>query len=144
MVTWVIVSLVMFGVSILIKKKLNSCAFIPKYDKPTEFNLLGTFNGLGSSFYGGFRSDGDSEVKYIFLCFLRMPIFPIACRRVEELGSSVTATGSSTEYRIYSKEGWKLWEILQIYLYWWGGVSLGISLLFLIISVASTPYTTVK
>lgn len=126
---WVIVSSIFFGVSILLKKYLNKQKFTPEYGKPTDFNLLGTFCGMGSDFYGGFRNDGNSEVKYIFLCLFSLPIMPIACRRVTEGDFSWKVTSFSTKYKIYGKEKWSLIEIFQIYLNIWGGASLLFSIL---------------
>ncbi len=59
---WVKVSGLIYGASMLLKKYLNKHSFTPEYGKPTDFNLLGTFGGIGSDFYGSFRDDGNSEV----------------------------------------------------------------------------------
>ena len=61
----------LFGGSFLIKRALDKQSFIPEYGKRANFNLLGTFIGLGSFFfYGSFRKDGESEVSYIFCVFI--------------------------------------------------------------------------
>lgn len=142
MVIWVIISIMLLGGSFLIKRALDKQSFIPEYGKRANFNLLGTFIGLGFSFYGSFRKDGESEVSYIFLCFYWMPIIPIGCRRVSECGTSGIMPVISTTYKIYSKERWELLEILQIYLCYWGGLSSVLSILVLLLSIASTPYVT--
>jgi hypothetical protein len=141
MVAWVIISMVLLGMSIVIKSYLNSRSYNCAYGEPAGINLLGSINGIGSSFYGSSRGDGETEVRYIFICFIGMPILPIGCRRVSESGSSGMTPVFTESYKIYGRERWNLLEILQIYFLYWGGLSSIISVLALIISIASAPYS---
>ena len=134
MVAWVIISIILFGISLLIKKFLRKQSFIPEYRRLTDLNLLGTINGIGSTFYGKFRDDGVSNVKYIFICFIWLPVIPIACRRVSFSGFSDKIYKCTTTYKIYSKEKWSFLEILQIFLCYWGGTSSVFSILFFVLS----------
>lgn len=126
---WVVIVIsIIYGVSLLIKIILNKQKFTPEYGKPTDSDYLGTIMGVGTCFYGSFRNDGNSEVKYIFLCLFFLPILPIACRRVTEGNISWKTHSFSTEYTIYGKEKWNLLEIIQIYLNVWVGTYFYITL----------------
>ena len=140
MVVWVIVSIGLLWASFRIKDVIDEQDFVPEYGKPANFNLLGTINGIGASFYGSFRVDDVSEVKYIFICFIGMPVIPISCRRVKEWGSSGVMPIYKTTYKIYSKERWSVLEILQVYLRYWGGASSIASVLFYLYDLASNTY----
>ncbi len=112
--------LIVFLIVPIIDKHIWKFTPVYNWEKPTcDF---GTWNGIGIVLIGfGFRKDylNDSEVKYAFLSFL-IPLIPIGCYRVSKLGSDSFGGGyiqeTTTTYKIYGTEEWRIHEIIISYI----------------------------
>lgn len=92
-----------------------------KWDYPTRFSPitkedelpeLVTINGFGSRMV---KTLGDSDVRYMFMCFFFVPVLPVGCYVAEKEGSN--------EYKISGIAEWNGLEILSIYCLWWGAIA---------------------
>lgn len=101
-------------IPIKLKKKIESdFASNPKMLQPNgkkAFKLI-TINYIGATMFGKFRhheiDSQDTVVSYYCICFLMIPLIPLGCYRVIDLGGS---------YYFYGSERMKCLEILCVYL----------------------------
>lgn len=87
-----------------------------KWDYPTRFSPitkedelldLVTINGFGSRMVKTF---GDSDVRYMFMCFFFVPVLPVDCFVAEK--------EDCNKYKILGFAEWNGLEILSIYCLW--------------------------
>ena len=73
---------------------------------------LFTLNGCGFRLYTVGRQDVStplpSHSSYLFLCLFFIPLIPISCYRVADVGEG--------QYYIFGNESWSLWEIVYLYM----------------------------
>lgn len=86
---------------------------------------LWTLNGTGTRFIG---VSGNPSIKYLFICFINLPIFPLGCYAAKSEGDG---------YAWYGYAKWRILEVAGIYLKWWGGILGG---MFTIYSIAGLFY----
>lgn len=98
----------------ILKGFLNNFRTIKPYDINEDNNSpsLFTLNGCGTCFRGFFRNQGTVYVTYQFLCLMFIPIIPIGCYLVSDEGDD--------KYKVYGGTKWRFFEIIAIYLQWFG------------------------
>lgn len=123
-ILWISVAIVIkVTIEFLIVPRINKFAkYTPIYNGINPATGFETWNGIGVTLLGaGFRKDSlnDSEVMYAFFCVI-IPLFPIDCYRVKEIGSDSFGGGyiqeNTTKYKIYGKEKWQIHEIILLYI----------------------------
>lgn len=96
-----------------------------------DINLF-TLNGIGNRLMGKFRVYNDTYATYSMLTIFFLPILPVGCYRVEDVIDDNVALFES-KYKIYGKTNSIFWEILHIYLSWYGWIALTIGFFFVLV-----------
>lgn len=103
---------------------------LPQYngDSPSDLDF-GTTNGFGFTLLGNFRLDPTtlSYAKYEFFTMI-VPIFPISCYRVQDLGiSQLNGHTNQKSLKVFGTEKWNIIEVFTIYLQGWSvAVTIGL------------------
>lgn len=125
-IMFIVESLVFIAIIMLYHRVLNvsNKNIPPSYNGEKITIGLCSYMGIGSTIIGWFRSDGISDVGYIFITFLLVPVVPVQCvRKIEretEVKSYQAISGTikehKTGYKILGSEIWKVSEVAMIYL----------------------------
>lgn len=121
-----------FGLSVLLLayRYLQLSKEISKYDflaidditPQSQSPVLFTINGCGTRFVGFFRQQEEFYVTYQFFCILFVPIIPINCYLVSDVGDNKS-------YKVYGKVPRSSDETAAIYLSWYSWIGFALSLI---------------
>ena len=80
---------------------------------------LMTLNGIGDRFLGKFRYDKENDiyVTYHMATLFFLPIFPMGCFVVKNVSEFM-----DRKYNVYGSIKSSGWELLQLYLRWYGWI----------------------
>ena len=89
-------------------------------DRENTGVALITLNGIGDRFVGKFRYDKENDIyaTYHMATFFFVPIFPMGCFVVKNVSDFLEG-----KYQVYGSIKSSGWELLQIYLRWYGWVA---------------------
>ena len=115
-VYWFCISALMLLIRyFVLSKYLNRYSYLTSTDVDFNDNFpsLYTINGCGTRFRGEFRKHKAGEyATYQFLCFAFIPVIPIGCYFV--------SAESNDSYRVFGSVSWRFFEVLAVYLQWYG------------------------
>ena len=101
-------------------------------DREDAGGSLITLNGIGNKFLGKFRYDKEKEIyaTYRMATFFYLPILPLGCYVVKNVSDFL-----DRKYEVYGSIKSSGWEILQIYLRWYGWVAFAVNTYLIIMGV---------
>lgn len=88
-------------------------------DRENTGVALMTVNGIGDRFVGKFRYDKENDIyaTYHMATFLYIPILPMGCFVVKNVSDF-----TDSKYEVYGLIKSSGWELLQLYLRWYGWI----------------------
>lgn len=109
---------ILFGAGILLSHVAQQFNKADRITPMSEFDsgpILLTVSGIGSRFVG---VPGNPDIKYQFFCLLFVPIIPLDCY----LAKKVSDNAYGSEYSVFGHAEMNVYEIISIYMKWWGGL----------------------
>ena len=102
-------------------------------DREDAGGSLITLNGIGSRFVGKFRFDKESGiyVTYRMATLFYAPILPLGCYVVKNVSDFLDG-----KYEVYGSIKANRWELLQLYLRWYGWIVFAINSFLMLTSFA--------